>query len=269
MLMIEIHEEPAPPEAQRYYRAVLRALQDDGVPFLVGGAYAFARYTGIVRHTKDFDLFLRPEARDPALQVLQRAGFRTEITSPHWLAKAFSGEYFVDLIYSSGNGVCRVDEAWFEYAEMDEVMGMQVALIPPEEMIWSKGFVMARERYDNADIHHVLLARGDSLDWTRLVHRFGPYWRVLFAHLVLFGFAYPGERDRIPRPVMDELLARMRLETETAPPRDRICQGTLLTQTEYRTDVERWGFYDARLDHMGSPEAIDREVQRVKEAMGD
>ena len=29
------------------------------MPFLVGGAYAFARYTGIERHTKDFDVFVR------------------------------------------------------------------------------------------------------------------------------------------------------------------------------------------------------------------
>ena len=38
-------------------------------PFLVGGAYAFARYTGIERHTKDFDVFVRPRDFDRALDA--------------------------------------------------------------------------------------------------------------------------------------------------------------------------------------------------------
>ena len=53
---------------------------------------------------------------------------------------------------------------------------------------------MERERYDGADIAHLLRARADQLAWRRLLRRFGPHWRVLLGHLVLFGFVYPGER---------------------------------------------------------------------------
>ena len=31
-------------------------------------------------------------------------------------------------------------------------------LIPAEEMIWSKAFIMERERYDGADVAHILRA---------------------------------------------------------------------------------------------------------------
>src|SRR6478672_5891520 len=85
----------------------IQVLQRAGVPFLVGGAYAYAHYTGIYRDTKDLDLFLR------AVGVLGADGWRTEHHPEGWLAKGFKGEYFVDLIFSSGNGVAVVDDAWF------------------------------------------------------------------------------------------------------------------------------------------------------------
>jgi len=46
---------------------------------------------------------------------------------------------------------------------------------------------------------YLLLARADQLDWERLLRRFGPNWRVLFSHMVLFGFIYPSESQRLPR----------------------------------------------------------------------
>src|SRR5919204_6651662 len=130
----------------------LRALVEDGVPFLVAGAYAFFEYTGIFRDTKDLDVFLRREDLDAARASLERAGFRTEQVDPVWLAKGFRGEWFVDLIHSSGNGVAVVDDLWFAYAREGEIMGVPVLLAPPEEIIWSKAYVCERERYDGHDI---------------------------------------------------------------------------------------------------------------------
>src|SRR5437016_4662888 len=71
-------------ETADFYREAMATLEAAGVPFLVGGAYAYARYTGIVRHTKDFDVFLRPRDFDRALEALARQGWQTERTSPHW-----------------------------------------------------------------------------------------------------------------------------------------------------------------------------------------
>ncbi len=126
----------------------LRGLNDEGVPYLVAGAYAFFEYTGIFRDTKDLDVFLRRKDLVHALGALERAGFRTDLLDPTWIAKGYRGEWFVDLIFSSGNGVAVVDDAWFEHAREAEVMGVPVLLAPPEEIVWSKAYVCERERYD-------------------------------------------------------------------------------------------------------------------------
>ena len=98
------------------------------------------------------------------------------------------------MIYCSGNGVAEVDDEWFSFAADGEILGVPVRLCPAEEMIWSKAYVQERERFDGADIAHLIRCRGKSMDWDRLLRRFGDHWRVLFSHLVLFGFIYPGDR---------------------------------------------------------------------------
>src|SRR5438132_11073617 len=130
----------------------MRALQAVGVDYLVGGAYALARFTGVIRHTKDFGIFLRPGDRDVAVGALAAAGFRTEITYSHWLAKAYWGSYFIDLIYSSGNGLVAVDDGWFAHAVPDDVLGQPARLCPAEEALWSKAVIMERNRLDGADL---------------------------------------------------------------------------------------------------------------------
>jgi hypothetical protein len=242
------------PHAYRFYRDALTVLGEAGVPFLVGGAYAFAHYTGIARHTKDLDLFVRPPHAPATLGALAAAGYRTELTFPHWLGKAFHGNHFVDVIFSSGNGLCAVDEGWFAHAAAAEVLGAEVRLVPAEEMIWQKAYVMERERFDGADVIHLLRACGPRLDWGRLLARFGRHWRVLLSHLVLFGFIYPAERERIPAGVLRGLVER--LEEDGGP--ESLCQGTLLSRVQYLADTEQWGYQDPRLAPRGkmTPEQV-------------
>jgi hypothetical protein len=235
-------------ESADFYRRAMRALIDAGVPFLVGGAYAFERYTGIARHTKDFDIFVRESDCARVLEVLAALGCRTERTFPHWLAKAHLGELFVDVIYSAGSGIAVVDEEWFTHAEEGTVLDVPVPLIPAEEMIWSKAFVQERERYDGADVMHLLHCRAERLDWKRLLRRFTPDWRVLLSHLVLFGFVYPSRRNAIPPRVIEALSARLRREGATEPPREKLCRGTLLSRAQYLVDVTEWGYKDVRLE---------------------
>jgi hypothetical protein len=247
MLMHPSAEDDLEPRIYNFYCAALSTLQRAQVPFLVGGAYALACHTSIVRHTKDFDIFTRPKDCERVLQVLSAAGYRTEVTDPCWLAKAYSGEDFIDVIFSSGNAVAEVDDAWFEHAINAKIFGLPVQLCPPEETIWSKAFVMERERYDGADVAHLLRAYGARLDWNRLLDRFDAHWRVLFSHLILFGFIYPCEQERIPSFVMDTLLDRLRSEDYPPPTAGRVCQGTLLSKVQYATDIDRWDYHDARL----------------------
>jgi hypothetical protein len=145
-----------------------------------------------------------------------------------------------------------VDDGWFEYAVPAEVLGIPVKLCPPEETIWSKALIMERERYDGADVAHLIRALGPGLDWPRLLRRFGPHWRVLLSHLILFGFVYPGERWRIPPKVMRELTKRLLTEVDAGHPDERLCGGTLLSRAQYLPDVQAWGYRDARLSPTGS-----------------
>lgn len=240
------------PQTRSFYRAALRELVESEIPFLVGGAYAFARYTGIERHTKDFDVFVRPADCPRVLDLFARAGYRTELTFTHWLGKVYAADAFIDIIYSSGNGVADVDDLWFTHAVEAEVLGAVVKLCPAEEMIWQKAFIQERERFDGGDIAHLIRARAEALDWPHLLRRFGPHWRVLLAHLVLFGYVYPGERQRVPPEVMRELLRRLEHELASGPGPAQLCQGTLLSRAQYLIDVESWGYRDARLFPHGS-----------------
>jgi hypothetical protein len=242
-------------ESRDFYRHALGLLDQAKLPYLVGGAYAFARYTGIERHTKDFDIFIRRSDFPRAAKILTDAGYQTDLSFPHWLGKAFNGENFIDLIFSAGNGVARVDDLWFKYAVAGRVLDMDVKLIPAEEMIWSKGLIMERERFDGADVAHVIQAVGDRLDWRRLIDRYGIYWRVLYTHIILYGFIYPSERERVPTWVMDEMSQRLAAEVRGGNAKEKICYGTIISRQQYLVDINERGFKDARLQPEGNMNA--------------
>ena len=85
-------------DTRAFYCDALEVMNRAGVPFLIGGAYAFGLYTGIERHTKDFDLFLLPQDCEAALRAFAEVGYQTELSYPHWLGKVFYKDAFVDLI---------------------------------------------------------------------------------------------------------------------------------------------------------------------------
>lgn len=245
--------DPAADPVQTLYRPLMAALNQHGVPFLVGGTYGFTHFTGIARPTKDLDIFVRHDDWERLVTAAARHGWRTELTHPHWLGKVVAPDgFFVDVIFSSGNGLSPVDDEWFAHAPAATVMGMPAALVPVEESLWTKAFIMERERYDGADVAHLLQTCAPSIDWARLLRRFGAHWRVLLSHLVLFGFVYPGERTRVPGWVMEELLARLHAERGPAAPDAARCQGTLLSREQYLPDVFEHGYADARLAPEGA-----------------
>jgi hypothetical protein len=186
--------------------------------------------------------------------------YETELVFSHWLAKIRSPEGFIDVIFSSGNGVAVVDDEWFAHAITGEVLSVPVKIAPAEETLWSKAFVMERERYDGADVSHLILAVGERLDWNRVLTRFGPHWRVLLSHVILFGFIYPTARSRVPSRVMQELLRRVGGELERPDGGDPVCYGTLLSWSQYLGDVLGGTFRDARVRPYGNMSA--EEVAR-------
>jgi len=246
-------------ETRGFYVSALKALDDARVPYVVGGGYAMAYYTGIARNTKDLDIFVRPDQHRWALDVLADAGYRTEYFYPFWIAKCLDGDSFIDILYNSANGLVPVDDQWFEHAVPGEIHGYATRLVPPEEQLFSKAFVQDHDRFDGADIAHLIVARGKTLDWDRLLYRFKDHEQVLLFHLILFEYVFPLERECIPDDVMGGLMnAVQKLDGTVAR---KLCRGTNVAQQSYLPDIHSLGFTDARLRPFGP--LTRRELQQL------
>jgi len=209
------------------------------------------RHTGLARPARDLDLFVLPEDVDRALRHFAALDYRVELTFPHWLGKIYMGRAYVDIIFSSGNGLVTVDQDWFDHAVDDTVLGQPVRICPAEEMIWSKAFVMERERYDGADVNHLILAKGREMDWDRLLRRFQPHLLVLLSHLTLFLFVYPAQSRLVPKGVWDQLLEKLDEERRTGADSGLVCRGPLLSRSQYLDALDR-GYPDPRLEPEGN-----------------
>ena len=230
------------------YRRALDALNAAGVAHVVAGAYAIYEHTGIYRKTKDLDLFFEPSAIVPAARALHAAGFVTRLEDPHWLAKATYGEYFVDMIFGMGNGVSLIDHGWVEHSRPGILAAVPVRIAPPEELIWHRLFIGERHRHDVADILHLILCLGDTLDWERLVSRAGEHWPLLLAQLSTFSYVYPGYRSNVPAWVYEQLLDRARAELSEDVEDVDFTRGPLISRFSFMIDVREWGFGDPRGD---------------------
>jgi hypothetical protein len=229
-----------PPEQRELFVAVLELMNRSGVPYAISGAFALQVHTGIWRNTKDLDLFLPPSDVPTALQALKEAGFETEVPDPVWLAKAHRGEYFVDLITGMSNAVIRVDQSWIDRALLTSLFSVTSRVLAPEELIASKLFVTRRERFDGADIVHVIHGTGGRLDWPRVLQLVGEHWEILLWAMILFHYTYPAHTEFIPRSVWDSLLARLRDELDNPNPKAHF-RGSLIDENMFAIDVQEWG----------------------------
>lgn len=237
-----------PPEQRSIFVRAMSTLHDAEVPYLVAGALAVHHYTGIWRNTKDLDLFLCPEDRDRALLALADVGYRVEITASHWLAKAFVDDILVDLISGFGNWLQPVDETWFAASEATTCLGIETRVLSATDLIWCKAYVAGRERFDGADIAHVIRRAADRIDWRYLLDRFDGHWELLLMYLHYYRFVYPMARDLIPTRVLDELIDRLRANLcEPAEPEVPF-RGPLLDRYSYLVDLNEWGETDPRED---------------------
>ncbi len=246
-------------DASAIYGEALDALNETDIRYMLGGAVALNAYTGIWRDTKDLDLFVSGESVPQVLETLEAAGFDTEITDACWLAKAWKGELFVDIIHGSHNGTGAVDESWFENAKEVRVLERDLYVIPAEEMLLSKIFVVAKDRCDVDDVLHLIFATRGDLDWDRMLTKIGEHWELLLAYLHFYRYVYPSHSHYLPREVLESLLDRYNEETRPASNGLRF-RGTMLDKDSFRVDVEEWGLPDER--------AATREARRPGEEPG-
>jgi len=230
-------------QAHAFYREALDGLKECGVPYMLGGAFALNHHTGIYRDTKDLDVFCRSGDYPKIIKHFAAQGYRTELTDVRWLAKIFKGEYFVDVIFDTVNNICTVDDSWFEYASPGEFAGTPVLFLSAEDLIWCKIYVQNRERFDGADVNHVILRAGRSLDWKRVLTRFEQHWHLLLAQILVFQFVYPSDfPEIIPRWLFDELMRRAQEQYDLPPSVARICRGPIIDQTQYCIDIKEWDY---------------------------
>ena len=232
-----------PNDERGVYKRALEALTKADVPFVVAGAYAIYEHTGIYRKTKDLDLFFEPTAVIEAARALHGAGFVTCLEDPHWLAKAKSGEYFVDLIYGMGNGVALIDKGWIDHSRAGVLAAIPVRIAPPEELVWHRLFISERHRHDMADILHLILCVGDTFDWERLVNRVESHWPLLLGQLLTFSYVYPAYRSNVPAWVYEQLIERARAEIGREEDVG-FTRGPLISRFSFAIDVREWGFAD-------------------------
>jgi predicted nucleotidyltransferase len=230
-------------EQVELFRAVLEHLKERKVPYVVAGAAALRQHTGIARNTKDLDVFLPAQYVNAALESLREEQFETEVPDPVWLAKAHRGEYYVDLITGMSNAAIMVDESWIERGVPCQLFGVEVKVLAPEELIASKLFVTRRERFDGADIVHVIFASKERLDWDRVFALVGEHWEMLLWELVLFHYVYPAHSKMVPRRVWEELIGRFQAELANPRPGGRF-RGSLIDPPMFNIDVTEWGMPD-------------------------
>ena len=219
-------------------------MLDSGLPFLVGGTYAVSAHTGLSRPVKDLDVFCKAGDYPRILAYFRSHGYETEVEDERWIAKIRKGALFVDVIFNSSTAIAPVTDQWFAEAGTTRIYGMMVPVLSPTELIWSKVFVQDRYRYDGADVAHVLLKQCETIDWRRLLSCMDQYWEVLLMHLLNFRFIYPTERHRVPRWLLDELLARLQDHAALPTSHMKVCRGRLFSRDDYRVDVTEWGFAD-------------------------
>jgi hypothetical protein len=234
-------------EQREIYKEALRALNESGIDYAVGAAFARHAYTSIWRPTKDLDLFVRPQDLRTMMDVLEEIGFETEVNNFSWLSKAWKGGFFIDMIFGTGNGHLPIDDRSFDGAKKGKVLGLTVKLMPIEEMIATSMYVAGRNRFDGGEVVHLIRASKGKIDWGRILERMGENRALVLWHLLFFDFIYPGHSNYLPQDLMIQLFEEAKQHWEAEKKQhSRAFRGTLLDPYSYTVDVKDWGYEDRR-----------------------
>jgi hypothetical protein len=183
------------PEEWDTFCEVLRLMTDAKIEALLGGGLGLSAYMPLRRRTKDLDFYVRPGDRDRTVALLDKAGF----TDYHdqlpydrsWIYRGIRGEVIVDIIWSFANHLTEVDDEWFIHSRSAPFDGFDLHVMPPEELIWAKLFVLQRDRSDWPDLLNLLYYTGPDLNWERLRARLGPNEPLLEGLLSVFNWLCP------------------------------------------------------------------------------
>ena len=198
------------PEWQVYLSAIA-AFREAGLTFMVGGGFAFAAFTGRWRDTKDIDFYIRPQDRQRAIGALGQAGFvdyfRRKPYDRQWIYRSTRSGVIVDVIWSMANQRAEVDESWFARSRFVRIRGEKLSLLPLEEMIWCKLYILQRDRCDWTDVFNLIFAAGEHMNWDVLIDRLEDDLPLLQSVLTVYSWVCPEKAAALP----DKLWRRLRL----------------------------------------------------------
>jgi hypothetical protein len=185
------------------YGEVMRQARERGISFAVGGGIAVATYVPSRIVTKDVDLYVKPSDRDEMIGIVSGMGLRDYFEkSPyqrHWIHRRYCDDTIVDIMWGMPNHRAVVDDGWLENGREVEMCGERFRVLPPEELIWAKIYVLQRDRTDWPDILNIMYAAMPELDWDRLIERAGTDAPLLEALLSIFRWLSPSRAAMVPK----------------------------------------------------------------------
>jgi hypothetical protein len=194
------------------YERAISALRTTNRPFMLAGAFSLASYTGRWRNTKDIDFYVLPRDRGPMIEALTAAGFKDYYEKlpyvRHWIYRAYKDDCIVDIIWAHANQRAQVDEVWFENACEINVHGETLAVVPPEELLWCKLYVLQKDRCDWPDIFNLIHSLKGKLDWPHLLDRVGADLPLLAGLLTVYRWFCPGDEFELPEALRSVLSCR-------------------------------------------------------------
>jgi hypothetical protein len=201
-----------PEEQWKVYLDAIRVTRKTGARFLLGGAFGLAGYTGRWRNTKDLDFFVLPTDKDKVIDALTKAGFEdyydTLAYDRHWIYRATRDEVIVDTIWQTPNCRTVVDEHWFERGREVVLRNEHLEVIPAEELLTIKLYVLQRDRCDWPDLVNLLYRTAGELDWEHVMNRMGADEGLLGGLLQVFNWVAPDQASKIPSEIRERFCLR-------------------------------------------------------------
>lgn len=200
-------------EQWEFYKAVIQAVRDSGEPFALGGGFAWAAFTGVFRNGKDIDLFILPESRDKLIDAVGRIGLtdyaEKEAYDRKWIYRGTRDGWIADLIWDMANYRANLDEDWVTLGPEVVIRGEHVRILPIEELIWNKLYILQRPRCDWTDILNLVYLNVESIDWDRMIKKLSPDAHLLGGAMSVFLWMCPGRARSVPSYVWEMLGMRV------------------------------------------------------------
>lgn len=191
------------------YRFAIEAAHKAGIQFLLGGGFGLAVYTGRWRNTKDIDFYILPRDREAMIAALSSVGFVDYFDQrpydPGWIYRSIRDNIIVDIIWSMANRRAEVDEHWFQRAQTVVIRDETIQIVPAEELLWCKLYILQRDHCDWTDIFNLLHAVGRQIDWSHLLKRVGSDVPLLQAALTVFMWLCPKRSAALPAWLLKQL----------------------------------------------------------------